>query len=257
MLSEYKSDFIGNPDCRGYTTDIMKKLSEKKIKGEVKIRGSAGVIWMRRSALSILLSTLATWLMVISLTAVGIPIVPVIWYRIKPDTPQALEKVLAAPVTEFPDEVITSVDAEPWQPSLDASLPQENRILIPAIGVKTAIIEKPIEQYEEAFKKGVWRVPDFGTPFNRERATILAAHRFGYLAWTNQYRRENSFFNLPKLEVGDRVTIIWDQRKYVYEIFAEEDGKEISRYDADLILYTCRFLESDIRIFRYARLIKE
>jgi len=143
-----------------------------------------------------------------------------------------------------------------YQPPLDETLPQENRLVIAKLGVNTVIQEEPLERYEEAFKKGVWRVPDFGDPFERGRPTILAAHRFGYLSWTNQYRRENSFFNLPKLEIGDRVEVIWGQRRYEYEITGAGETEEILDYTADLILYTCRFLESEIRIFRYARLIE-
>jgi sortase (surface protein transpeptidase) len=103
----------------------------------------------------------------------------------------------------------------------------------------------------------VWRVPDFGTAYERKLPMILAAHRFGYIAWTNQYRRQNSFFNLPELVPGDKVEVIWNQRRYVYEIYAGEEGKEITQYTADLILYTCKLLESDIRIFRYAKLIEQ
>ena len=56
--------------------------------------------------------------------------------------------------------------------------------------------------------------------------------------------------------MGDTVEIIWKQRKYVYEIYKEEEGEEISDYTADLILYTCESLKSPIRIFRYARLLE-
>ncbi len=99
-------------------------------------------------------------------------------------------------------------------------------------------------------------MPDFGTAQERTNPMILVAHRFGYLAWSVPYRLQNSFFNLPKLKPGDQIEVIWDQRKYVYEVFAGDEGKEISDYQADLILYTCKFLESDERIFRYARLVQ-
>jgi sortase (surface protein transpeptidase) len=149
------------------------------------------------------------------------------------------------------------VEPEPYQPPFDAALPLENRLEIPSIGVTTKIVEEPLERYEEAFRVGVWRVPDFGDAYNREKPMILAAHRFGYLAWSNQYRRENSFFNLPKLEIGETVEVIWGQRRYLYEIYAGEEAPEITNYGADLILYTCKFLESDVRIFKYGRLIEK
>ena len=84
----------------------------------------------------------------------------------------------------------------------------------------------------------------------------MAAHRFGYLKWSDSYRRQNSFYNLPKLKKGDVVRIIWKQRKYVYEIYGLEEGEEILDYSADLILYTCKFLDSSVRIFRYGRLLE-
>jgi sortase (surface protein transpeptidase) len=86
---------------------------------------------------------------------------------------------------------------------------------------------------------------------------ILAAHRFGYLTWTNAYRFKNSFYKLPELEPGDKAIVIWGQRKYTYEIYDGEESEEISQYGADLILYTCKFLESNVRIFRYGRLVVE
>ena len=148
------------------------------------------------------------------------------------------------------------VQKENYMPAFDTSLPAENKLTIPAIGVDTTISEAPMDQYESALKQGVWRAPDFNTPSNQSRPTILAAHRFGYLSWSNTFRRHNSFFNLPKLEVGDTVELVWKQRKYVYEVYAESQGTEITDYSADLILYTCNDLNSDVRIVKYARLVR-
>lgn len=142
-----------------------------------------------------------------------------------------------------------------YQPAFDPRLPKDNRLIIPSIGVKTEIQEATLDNYEPALKMGVWRVSDFGAPSANSMPTILAAHRYGYLAWSDLFRRQNSFFNLPKLKVGDTVEINWRQRKYVYEIYAADEGTSISDYSADLILYTCVSLTGEQRIFRYARLI--
>lgn len=138
-------------------------------------------------------------------------------------------------------------------PPKDENLPEGNWLIIPKIGLRTEIRES--EDPEDSLRYGVWRETDLATP-DTIGPTILMAHRFGYLKWTNQYRRQNSFYNLPKLEVGDTFEVIWDQRKYEYEIYAGEEGEEITDYEADVILYTCKFLNSPVRYFRYARRVE-
>jgi sortase (surface protein transpeptidase) len=232
-------------------------------KGTIKIgKRKRGVIWLSRpSTLSVIFSMLSTVLIVTALMAAGIPVIWMGWYRLKPETSQQLAMILQKPVTSFSNllekEVVDQPEVIIYQPPWDTTLSQENMIKIEKIGVETAIVEEPTERYEEAFRQGVWRVPEFGDAYNRDRPMILAAHRFGYLAWTNSYRRKNSFYNLPKLEQGDEVEIIWGQRRYLYRIYAGEESKEITDYTADLILYTCKFLESEDRIFRYARLVEK
>lgn len=142
-----------------------------------------------------------------------------------------------------------------YQPPYDPKLGMTNQLIIPSIGVSTDIQEATYDNYESALKNGVWRVSDFGAPNDNNMPTILAAHRFGYLAWTNLFRRENSFYNLPNLKVGDLVEINWQGRHYVYEVYAGNQGTDITDYSADLILYTCVDLTGPERIFRYARLI--
>lgn len=142
-----------------------------------------------------------------------------------------------------------------YQPSQDSTLPNLPTLKIVSLGIDTALQEASYDNYEEALKKGVWRVWDFGTPSERQKPTILAAHRFGYLSWSNQFRRQNSFYNLPKLSIGSVVEIDWQQRKYLYEVYAEDKGEAITDYSADLILYTCENLTGPIRIFKYAKLI--
>lgn len=140
-------------------------------------------------------------------------------------------------------------------PRFDPSLSKTNRLTIPSIGVDTDIEESTYENYESALKKGVWRVSDFGEPDLKGAPVILAAHRFGYLAWTNSYRHYNSFYNLPKVKEGDVITIAWEQRLYIYGVYKTENGEEIGDYSADLILYTCENLNGPERIFVYAKLI--
>lgn len=140
-------------------------------------------------------------------------------------------------------------------PAFNPALPKENHLKITSIGVDTDISEATYDNYETALENGVWRVSDFGQPNIDGAPMILAAHRYGYLAWTNTFRRKSSFYNLPKVKVGDTVTVDWQQREYVYGVYKTENGEEITDYSADLILYTCESLNGPERIFVYAKLI--
>lgn len=141
-------------------------------------------------------------------------------------------------------------------PNFNPALPKVNRLVIPSIGVNTDIEEATYNNYESALKKGVWRVSDFGEPDLTGAPVILAAHRYGYLAWTNSFRHKSSFYNLPKVKVGDIVTVDWQQREYKYGVYKTENGEAITDYSADLILYTCESLSGTERIFVYAKLIQ-
>lgn len=141
-------------------------------------------------------------------------------------------------------------------PPRDENLPEGNWLIIQKTGVRTLIDENPEEQLEESLAKGVWRAPDFGSPMEYGHPMILVAHRFGYLRWSNAYRRQHSFYNLDKLEIGDTFDVIWEQRRFTYEIYAGEEAEHVSDYSADVILYTCKHLNSPIRIFRYARRVE-
>lgn len=182
---------------------------------------------------------------------------PSVWYSLSTKVDD-FSKAILVTVKGKEDGVNEEPKAQvpDWQPGIDPKLPRETTLVIPSIKVATTVNEATYENYEEALKKGVWRVPDFGTPADRSKPTIMAAHRFGYLAWSNLYRRLNSFYNLPKLKVGDTVEIYYKQRKYVYEVYTESRGEEIEDYGANLILYTCETLNSKVRIFKYARLLK-
>ncbi len=137
-------------------------------------------------------------------------------------------------------------------PKLDFSLPAGNHVYIKKIGVEGRIYEG--ENPDEVLEKGIWRVNDFGTPEDKN-LMILSSHRFGHFSWTQEQRENQSFFHLPSTRVGDKIEIVWNQRKYIYEIYKAQEGERITDYDADLILYTCKLYNSPIRIFRYAQRI--
>ena len=182
---------------------------------------------------------------------VATPIMPYIIYRINPgETVNEVEKI-SQPVANEEDR--GDVDNMKTLPPLDTTLPETPYVQISKIGVDSPI--STASDYTEALKQGTWLVSGYGTPENGISPIILAAHRFGYVYWDDVTRAKISFFNLPKTHKGDMIDIIWNQRKYNYEIYHEEEGTQITDYSADLILYTCKYFNSPTRIFRYARWI--
>ena len=186
-----------------------------------------------------------------SLILIAIPVSPYIWYRLNPEAVEADERKI---VTELivPEEEIEEKEPEPEEtiPPFNPDLPEGYFVLIPKIGVNSPIGDT--KDYRKALLKGTWIVSDYGTPEKDTLPIILAAHRFGYTSWTNEFRNRISFYNLPKTQKGDKISIYWNQREYIYEIYASEESTYISDYTAELILYTCKYFNSPVRIFRYA-----
>lgn len=146
----------------------------------------------------------------------------------------------------------------PQLPAKDLTLPTQNSIKISGITVDAPIIQG--QDPEQALKQGAWIAPEFKTPsgnalLNRNEPVIIASHVYGYPDWDEDFRDRIAFAGLDDLQAGDIVEIVWQQRKYIYEITAGEVNTEISSYDHDLILYTCVDLSgSDERVIKYANL---
>lgn len=186
-----------------------------------------------------------------ALVAIMIPVWPYVWYRINPnETDRDVEKIvkeITPHKVEARENVISNI------PPIDPALPEGLFVIIPKIGVESPISTS--RDYNDGLEKGSWIVSNYGTPEKTELPIILAAHRFGYSSWSTEKRNKISYFNLPNTGDEDEVYIYWNQRKYKYRIYKAEESTYISDYTADLILYTCKFFNSPIRIFRYAERI--
>lgn len=206
---------------------------------------------------------LVTLVLTVSLISTLIVFGPKLYYSLVPTQLPNIQIPEAVSVVEengnqeeSPAQVETA-----YQPEQDPNLPEGEWLVIPRIGVRTNLIQTadPVE----ALNKGVWWAPDFGKPGDKDKPMILAAHRYGFrYMWEtildngDTYALRHIFYKLPETEPGDRVEIIFNQRRYVYEIYAGEETNQINDYDADLILYTCKYIDAPIRFVRYARLVE-
>lgn len=197
-----------------------------------------------------------TLIIIASLIVGAVLFVPSLYYSVFPA--DVIEVQAPEPGTafggDFKSPAIQEPKKEKYQPPVDPTLPKGDWMIIPRIGVHSEM--RPTPTAEEALSSGLWWVPDFGIPGDEDLPIIVAGHRYGWKWWwKDDYWKYNSFYLLPETEPGDRIEIISNQQKWVYEIYAGEVGDEITDYNADLIIYTCQYLSGPIRHFRYARLI--
>jgi len=189
----------------------------------------------------------------ITFILVAIPIAPYFWYRVNPQaTEEDIEKITKE-VLNIEKVQRENENTGHTVPPIQENLPDGYWVLIPSINVDSPVSSN--KDYRKALVNGTWIVPDFGTPEQDSLPIILAAHRFGYSNWSRDTRNKISFFNLPNTEIGDVISIYWNKREYIYKIYGKEESVNISDYNADLILYTCKYFNSPIRIFRYAQRI--
>jgi sortase (surface protein transpeptidase) len=196
-------------------------------------------------------------LLLIATAFVLSPLYPYVWFKLNNQSLEKeqnnVESISKEIVQKVPFTPVDVEDNDLGLPPIDESLTEENTLLIPSIGVAGIIFENV--DPDKGLENGIWRATDWGTPIENDFPIILAAHRFGYLSWTKEFRKLNSFQDLPRTGVGDEIEIIWGQRVFKYEIYKAEDSTGISDYSADLILYTCKTMNSSMRVFRYANRI--
>jgi sortase (surface protein transpeptidase) len=197
-----------------------------------------------------------TSIILVSFAVAAILFIPQVYYRVFPADTQPIETTDTG--TPIGGAFDTGAELKPEVkvelPPQDKTLPEGTWVVIPRIGVRTQLDSSLTA--DEALAKGVWMAPDYGVPGDKTKPVILAAHRYGWKWWwKSDYWKYHSFYLLPELQPGDIVEIIHDQRKYYYEIYAGEEGEAITDYSADMILYTCKYLSSPLRHFRYARLV--
>lgn len=112
-----------------------------------------------------------------------------------------------------------------------------NRVIITKIGVNAPIIDSEDGNY--ALAKGAWHLPDSSTP-DKGSNTVITGHRFKYLPPNNL-----TFYLFHKLETGDIVSVVWQDKNYFYRI---KEIKVVDKNDISILkpseepiltLFTC------------------
>ncbi len=154
------------------------------------------------------------------------PALPEISYRLNP--PKA-DKIVYA--------LSHSAD---FVPIPEAKFPDTNRLVIPKIGVDSEILEGDTILVLN-YKEGVWHEPKAINPTENGNM-VLAGHRLQYMP-----PNATTFYNLDKIEEGDKIVIYWQQKDYIYVVNSKfevtPDQVEIKDSHKDipheLTLYTC------------------
>jgi LPXTG-site transpeptidase (sortase) family protein len=116
-----------------------------------------------------------------------------------------------------------------------APIADHNRVVIPKIGVDTAILEGPSLAVLNK-SEGVWhqkgRIKDDNF--------VLSGHRFKYLP-----PNSSTLYNLSKIEVGDTILVDWYGTRYIYTV---SETKRIKQNETNILntssssqvtIYTC------------------
>ena len=106
---------------------------------------------------------------------------------------------------------------------IHSELPNDNRLVIPKIGVNVEIVEG---KDERALNRGIWHLPDTSTP-DKGGNTVLTGHRFQYLAG------QRTLYLLDQMRVNDVIIVYWRGKEYDYRVVR----RKIVNPDAVNILY--------------------
>jgi sortase A len=146
-----------------------------------------------------------------------------LWYK------QQDDKTKGAP---YAGELARSLGAE--TNSVESKIPDENRLVIPAISLNEKIYEG---ESENTVNYGVWRRPKTSKP-DLGGNTVLVGHRF-------TYKNPAVFYHLDKVKAGDRFAVYWNKKELLYEVtelkVVPATAIEIEKPTEDdkLTIYTC------------------
>lgn len=178
--------------------------------------------WLRR--------IVAIGLMVLGAGIVSYPFSPWIVYKLgrpEPVFPYATKLTNAK-------SALPAVGDKPVVPKTN-SLPADDRLVIPKIGVDVTIVAG---QDERALEKGIWYIPNTSSP-DRGGNTVLSGHRFRYLAGPK------TLYLLDQMQIGDIIIVYWKGQEYDYQVVERRivtpDAVEIldPTPEPQLTIFTC------------------
>jgi LPXTG-site transpeptidase (sortase) family protein len=127
------------------------------------------------------------------------------------------------------------VDANPHVGRPDAATQQPNSLVIPRLQLDEQVLAG---QSAAVLKQGLWLRPQGSKPYEGGN-TVIAGHRFTYTD------PQGSFYHLDKMQLGDRIALFWEGKRYVYRVTEMKTVKanqieiEQATDTARLTLYTC------------------
>lgn len=116
-----------------------------------------------------------------------------------------------------------------------------DRLIIPKIGVDMELGTDPKTLDTAGWVQNLY--PD-NSPM------VIAAHRFGWIGMPNDRKVTHTLYNINKMIVGDEVIIQWNGERKIYKIKdITEATNNPSIKAGEVLIYTCKFLESEERVF--------
>ena len=116
---------------------------------------------------------------------------------------------------------------------------KDTQLIIKSVDIKGKVVDG---KDSSALDKGFWFYP-LSHPFGEKGKSIIIAHRFQYIP-----PRTDTFFNLDKVKIGDKVIIKQKDTEYIYRVInikiVKKNKTEILQTNVDkgpnkLILITC------------------
>jgi sortase A len=167
-------------------------------------------------------NTLSIIVIVLGLYIALSPFLPQIGFWFRDKSPEA--------VAPYSGQLASLENSDSNKPT-----PQDNRLVIPSIGIDEPILEG--SNIWVINSGGTWRRPNTSTPTENNN-TVIVGHRFFG-------SNVSTFYHLDKVETGQKMAIYWQGEEIVYEVteikVVDPTAIEIESQTTEkqLTIYTC------------------